>query len=144
MIKIICVGKIKEKYLREAIEEYKKRLSKYTKLEIIEVSDIDNPSIEISLLKEKELMKRNMFNIKDDVLFFFGSSLLDFQMNRLSLEQLKSIPTEVSKDEYAGRYDFTGVTIMYNNWTCESTVYECVNSSSGCNLYKNFLKILFK
>ena len=58
MIKIICVGKIKEKYLREAIEEYKKRLSKYTKLEIIEVSDIDNPSIEISLLKEKELIEK--------------------------------------------------------------------------------------
>ena len=35
MIKIICVGKIKEDYLKEAIEEYKKRLSKYTKLEII-------------------------------------------------------------------------------------------------------------
>lgn len=58
MIKIICVGKIKEKYLKEAIEEYKKRLSKYTKLEIIEVSDIDNSSIEISLLKEKELIEK--------------------------------------------------------------------------------------
>lgn len=39
MIKIICVGKIKEKYLKEAIDEYKKRLSKYTKIEIIEVLD---------------------------------------------------------------------------------------------------------
>lgn len=58
MIKIICVGKIKEKYLKEAVEEYKKRLSKYTKLEIIEVSDIDNSSIEISLLKEKELIEK--------------------------------------------------------------------------------------
>ena len=58
MIKIICVGKIKEKYLKEAIEEYKKRLSKYTKLEISEVSDIDNSSIEISLLKEKELIEK--------------------------------------------------------------------------------------
>ena len=46
MIKIICVGKIKEKYLRDAIEEYKKRLSKYTKLEIIEVNDIDNQNID--------------------------------------------------------------------------------------------------
>ena len=42
MIKIICVGKIKEKYLKAAIEEYSKRLSKYTKLEIIELSDITN------------------------------------------------------------------------------------------------------
>ncbi len=39
MIKIICVGKIKEKYFIDAINEYKKRLSKYTKLEIIELPD---------------------------------------------------------------------------------------------------------
>lgn len=39
MIKIITVGTIKEKYLKEAIEEYKKRLSKYTAFELIEVKD---------------------------------------------------------------------------------------------------------
>ena len=58
MIKIICVGKIKENYLKEAIEDYKKRLSKYTKLEIIEVNGISNPSIDITLLKEKELIEK--------------------------------------------------------------------------------------
>ena len=39
MIKIICIGKIKEKYFIEAIKEYEKRLLKYTKLEIIELPD---------------------------------------------------------------------------------------------------------
>lgn len=39
MIKIICSGKIKEKYLNDAIDEYKTRISKYTKLEIIEIKD---------------------------------------------------------------------------------------------------------
>ena len=39
MIKLIAVGKVKEQYYRDAIDEYKKRLSKYTKLEIIQVSD---------------------------------------------------------------------------------------------------------
>ncbi|MBQ3297204.1 MAG: 23S rRNA (pseudouridine(1915)-N(3))-methyltransferase RlmH [Bacilli bacterium] len=39
MIKIITVGFIKEKYLQEAIKEYKKRISKYTNLEIIEIKD---------------------------------------------------------------------------------------------------------
>ncbi len=39
MIKIICVGKIKENFYKEAIKEYQKRLTKYTKLEIIEVED---------------------------------------------------------------------------------------------------------
>lgn len=39
MIKIICVGKIKENYFIEGVKEYQKRLSKYTKLEIIELPD---------------------------------------------------------------------------------------------------------
>lgn len=67
MIKIICVGKVKEKYLKDAIEEYKKRLSKYTKLEIIEVNDIDNSNIDIVLLKEKELIEKHI-GIKDFVI----------------------------------------------------------------------------
>lgn len=67
MIKIICVGKIKEKYLLDAILEYKKRLSKYTKLEIIEVNDYDNPSIDIVLNKEKELIEKYI-DIRDYVI----------------------------------------------------------------------------
>lgn len=46
-ITIMTVGKIKEKYFREAIDEYKKRLSRYCRLNIIEVKDEptpDNPS----------------------------------------------------------------------------------------------------
>ena len=39
MIKIICVGKLKEKYLKDAVLEYSKRISKYSKLEIIELPD---------------------------------------------------------------------------------------------------------
>lgn len=58
MIKIICVGSIKEKFLIEAINEYKKRLSKYTRIDIIEVNDIDNKSIDVILNKEKELINK--------------------------------------------------------------------------------------
>ncbi|MEG0825849.1 MAG: 23S rRNA (pseudouridine(1915)-N(3))-methyltransferase RlmH [Bacilli bacterium] len=54
MIKIICVGKIKENFFRQAILEYQKRLSKYTKFEIIEVSDEYENSIDLVLEKEKE------------------------------------------------------------------------------------------
>ena len=54
MIKIITVGKIKEKYLKDAIEEYKKRLTKYTKLEIIELNDINDKNTQTILNKEKE------------------------------------------------------------------------------------------
>lgn len=46
-IKIVCVGKIKEKYLKDGIAEYSKRLSRFCKLEVCELPDIkipDNPS----------------------------------------------------------------------------------------------------
>ena len=43
-IDIVCVGKIREKYLKEAIDEYKKRLSKYCILNIIELPDEKLPS----------------------------------------------------------------------------------------------------
>ena len=42
-IKVICVGKLKEKYLKQGIAEYSKRLSKFCKFEIIEVPDEKAP-----------------------------------------------------------------------------------------------------
>lgn len=42
-ITIVCVGRIKEKFYRDAIAEYEKRLSKYCKFEIIEVADEKTP-----------------------------------------------------------------------------------------------------
>lgn len=54
MIKIICVGRLKEAYLKEAVLEYVKRLSKYTKVNIIEVNDISIGDINTILRKEQE------------------------------------------------------------------------------------------
>ena len=59
MIRIICVGKIKEKYFTEAIKEYQKRLSKYTKLEIIEIPDYD-ADVQTILKKESELILKQV------------------------------------------------------------------------------------
>ena len=59
MIRIICVGKIKEKYFTDAINEYQKRLSKYTKLEIIELPDFD-ADINTILKKESELILKHI------------------------------------------------------------------------------------
>lgn len=53
MIKIICVGKIKEKFYQDAVEEYLKRISKYGQLKIIEVKDYDYDNKNIVLAKEK-------------------------------------------------------------------------------------------
>lgn len=42
MIKIICLGKIKEEYLNNMIKDYQKRISRYHKIEIIELTDSNN------------------------------------------------------------------------------------------------------
>ncbi|MDQ0271930.1 23S rRNA (pseudouridine1915-N3)-methyltransferase [Cytobacillus purgationiresistens] len=57
-ISIITVGKLKEKYLKQGIDEYLKRLSAYAKIEIIEVPDEKAPEelseIEMQQVKQKE------------------------------------------------------------------------------------------
>ena len=67
MIKVICVGKIKEKFYREAISEYQKRLTRYAKVEIIELSDFDFDNKEIVLEKEKESILK-VLNDKDYII----------------------------------------------------------------------------
>ena len=65
----MCVGKIKEKYLKLGIDEFKKRLSKYCKLEIIELEDEKAPENlsdkEMLMIKEKE-GKKILSKIKDN------------------------------------------------------------------------------
>lgn len=51
MIKIICVGKLKEEYLDSAIKDYIKRLSKYTKVELIELKDETIEKEKVNILK---------------------------------------------------------------------------------------------
>ena len=60
MIKLICVGSIKENYLKDAIDDYLTRIKKYTKIELIEVKDskIEEKAL---LDEEKEILK----HIKD-------------------------------------------------------------------------------
>lgn len=60
MIKILCIGKIKETYLKDAINEYLKRLSKYEKIEIIEGTDVDLGNPSLNKQKEKEFFLKNI------------------------------------------------------------------------------------
>lgn len=68
MIKItlITLGKLKEKYLRDAVEEYTKRLSRYCKLEIVEINPITLPEkpsqseIDLALSKEADLIEKRI------------------------------------------------------------------------------------
>ena len=90
MIKIICVGKIKEQYFKDDIEEYLKRIKKYTKLEIIEVQD---NSFDISkTLKEEyngimHYFNKNDYNILLDIDgIMYDSVSLANKMNNLLID----------------------------------------------------------
>ena len=92
-IDIICVGKLKEKYLVQAISEYSKRLSRYCKLNIIELSDEktpDNASEKEELqIKEKE-GEKILAQIKDGA--YVVALALDGKM--ISSEELASFMTD--------------------------------------------------
>ena len=86
-ITILTVGKIKEKYLRDAIAEYSKRLSRYAKLEIIEVADEKTPdsaseTVETNI-KNKEA-ERLLKYIRDDAYLI----TLEIKGKQLTSEEL--------------------------------------------------------
>ena len=64
MIKIICVGKIKEKYLSDLINDYKMRISKYHKIEIIELKDSDIKKESSEILS---CVKQSDYNVLLDI-----------------------------------------------------------------------------
>lgn len=82
MIKIISVGKIKEKYLVDAIKEYTKRISKYTKIDLIEVPDVDY-DINKTLETEKNSILKYIDN-KDYII------TLDIEGNEISSVEFAS------------------------------------------------------
>lgn len=70
-ITVIAVGRIKEKYLKDAIDEYSKRLSKYVNLEIIEIPDEKAPetlSTAQEIKVKDEEGQKILKNIKDGVI----------------------------------------------------------------------------
>lgn len=78
-INIICIGKIKENYLKDAINEYSKRLSKYCNLKIIELAD--------EKLPEK---------INDTII------------NDIKTKECKKIEEQIKKDSYTICLDLKG------------------------------------
>lgn len=88
-ITILCVGKIKEKFFTMAIEEYAKRLSRYCKLEIIEVADEktdENASeAEEKMVKQKE-GERLLKQIKDGA-YVIALAINGKQLDSVELSQ---------------------------------------------------------
>ena len=94
-INIVCVGKIKEIYLKESINEYSKRLSKYCNLNIIEVADEKVPDklseVVVKNIKEKEASKM-LAHLKKDTYCIS----LDLKGKELTSEEFSKKIEEIS------------------------------------------------
>lgn len=103
MIKVIAVGKLKEKAMRSLVEEYQKRLSAFTKIELIEVADEMAPQTlspaQMEQVKEKE-GERILAKVKaqDYVI------LLDLAGKMLTSEELAA---HIEKQQTYGNSDIT-------------------------------------
>ncbi len=87
MINIICMGKIKEKYLNDLIDDYTKRISKYHKLNIIELPDNDMDTETKNILKH---IKPNDYVIS---LAIEGKQLDSVELSNLIDKTFISYPT---------------------------------------------------
>lgn len=93
-ISVLTVGKIKEKYLREAIDEYSKRLSRYCKLQIIEVEDEKTPdgasaAVEMQI-REKEANRLQKYLDQDAFLITLEiqGKMLDSEAFSKTIEEI--------------------------------------------------------
>jgi len=99
-IDIICVGKIKEKYLADAISEYSKRLSRYCSLRILEVSDektVENASDTVIDKIKKAEAERILKHIKKDSMLV----TLEIDGKMLTSEQLADNVSKWGVDGYS-------------------------------------------
>ena len=113
-INIICIGKIKEKYLKDALAEYSKRLSKYCRLNILELNDNSlpnkiNPSI-ISSIKDDEC-KKIFNNIKKDSYII----ALDLKGKEYSSEEFSKKIQDISVKGFSSITFIIGGTLGLNS-----------------------------
>ena len=62
MLKIVCVGKIKEKFLTDAFSEYEKRMNAFQKMKVVEVKESNNKDLNHNLEEEANLILSNITN----------------------------------------------------------------------------------
>ena len=129
-INIICIGKLREQYLKDAIEEYSKRLSKYCKLNIIELPDEKIPDKatekECEIIKEKECSNIMKHIPKDSYLI-----CLDLKGKQLSSE------------EFAKTIDTLSLTTSSISFIIGGSLGITTNLLEMCNNSISFSKLTF-
>ena len=98
-INVVCIGKIKEKYIKEGINEFLKRLSKYIKLEIIELAEEDdNKGIENAINSETERIINTISkkSYSYNILLDLKGKMLDSEEMAQKIEEISMISSEIN------------------------------------------------
>lgn len=91
-INIVCIGKVKDKYIRDGIEKFSKRLSRYANFSIVELSEEDdNKGIESAISKETERII-NVINKKSQSY----NILLDLKGKQKSSEEMAELLEKIT------------------------------------------------
>lgn len=91
-INIVCIGKVKDKYIRDGIEEFSKRLSRYANFNVVELSEEDdNKGIESAISKETERII-NVINKKSQSY----NILLDLKGKQKSSEEMAELLEKIT------------------------------------------------
>ena len=91
-VNILAVGKIKEKYLKDAILEYTKRLSKFCDLNIVEIDEVslqveNDSNIKKVLETEGNLIEKKIKDLKSDKAFVFALDINGKELSTLDFHQ---------------------------------------------------------
>ena len=109
-INIICVGKLKEKYLQDALSEYSKRLSKYCNLNIIELPDEKLPNnLNDSLINQIKQKESN--NILSHIEKGSYVLALDLKGKQFSSEEFSKKITDISLNSFSSITFIIGGTL---------------------------------
>ena len=114
-INIICIGKLKEKYLQDALSEYSKRLSKYCNLNIIELPDEKLPNnLNDSLINQIKQKESN--NILSHIERGSYVLALDLKGKQFSSEEFSKKITDISLNSFSSITFIIGGTLgLYEN-----------------------------
>ena len=114
-INIICVGKLKEKYLQDALSEYSKRLSKYCNLTIIELPDEKLPNnLNDSLINQ--IIQKESNNILSHIEKGSYVLALDLKGKQFSSEEFSKKITNISLNSFSSITFIIGGTLgLYEN-----------------------------
>lgn len=96
-INIVCIGKIKEKFFKDAIDEYSKRLSKYCKLNIVELTDEKIPE-KINTNIENDIKSKECTNMINHIKKDSYIICLDLNGKEFSSEQFSKKIEDISME----------------------------------------------